>query len=234
MAKKGGMPKPEGGRLKQLRQAYTLTRRTDKKLPWVMLGVFLLDVAMVFGLGLVVGHPIFAGIFAVATGVLTVMFVFGSRVQKAAYKNMEGQPGAAAAVLNTIRRGGWTITPAVAGNKNQDMVHRAVGRPGIVLIGEGTSPRGIAELLEAETKRMNRFLADVPVHGLTVGPAAGQVPLPKLSRRMTKLPRTLRGGQVTEVNDRLRAVGDLMKNMPMPKGPLPKNIKMPKGPRAPR
>ena len=38
-----------------------------------------------------------------------------------------------------------------------------------------------------------------------------------------ELPRVLPGPKVTEINDRLKALGDLMSNMPVPKGPMPKN-----------
>lgn len=232
MARKKRTPKPEGGKIKQLRMAYSITRKKDKLLPWAMLLAFAVDFAIVFGLGILIGHIIFGAIFAVLTGILAAVWIFGSRVQKSAYAEIDGQPGAAAAVLKTVKRGGWTITPAVAINKNQDCVHRAVGKAGIVLIAEG-APRGRDELLEAERKRMNRFVADVPVIEMRVGNGEGEIPLGKLAKKLMRQPRNLKGGQVTEVNDRLRAVGDLMKNVPIPKGPMPKNFRMPKGPRPP-
>jgi hypothetical protein len=106
-----------------------------------------------------------------------------------------------------------------------------VGRPGIVLVGEGT-PRGVATLLEAERKRMNRFVSDAPLVEIIVGDAEGQVSLRKLNKFVTKLDRKLKPSQVTEINDRLRAVGDVMKNVPIPKGPLPKGARLPRGPKA--
>ena len=66
--------------------------------------------------------------------------VFGRRAERAAFGQMEGQPGAAAAVLENVGRG-WTVTPAVAMNRSQDVVHRAVGKPGIVLVAEGNPNR---------------------------------------------------------------------------------------------
>jgi len=231
MAKKSKAPDgAEGGRIKQIITAYKITARTDKVLPLWLLGAFALDFVVVFVLGLLIGHVIFGAIFAVLTGVLSAMVALGSRVQKSAYAQVEGQPGAAAAVLNTMRRGGWTVTPGVAVNRNQDVVHRAVGKPGIVLIGEG-DPRGVAVLLEAERKRMNRFVMDAPVVEVTVGYDKDQVPLRKLTKHMMRLKRTLKGGEVTDINDRLRAVGDVMKNAPIPKGPMPKGARMPRAPK---
>jgi hypothetical protein len=230
MAKKSGPPEAEGGRIKQIITAYKITARTDKVLPLWLLGAFALDFVVVFVLGLLIGHVIFGAIFAVLTGFLSALVALGSRVQKSAYAQVEGQPGAAAAVLNTMRRGGWTVTPGVAVNRNQDVVHRAVGKPGIVLIGEG-DPRGVAVLLDAERKRMNRFVMDAPVVEVTVGYDKDQVPLRKLTKHMMRLKRTLKGGEVTDINDRLRAVGDVMKNAPIPKGPMPKGARMPRAPK---
>lgn len=222
-------PKPPGGgRLKQTAEAYSMTAKVDKLLPlWLFLG-FAATFAIFFALALAVGHPIIGGLFAVMFGVLGMLVVFGQRVQKAAYSEIEGQPGAAAAALNTMKRGGWTVTPAVAVNKSQDIVHRAVGRPGIVLIGEGP-PNRVGPLLEAEKRRMNRFVADVPVTDIVVGRGEGEIPLPKLIKFLRKLPKRISGGVVVETNDRLRAVGDLMANVPIPKGPMPKSGRMPKG-----
>ncbi len=98
-----------------------------------------------------------------------------------------------------------------------------------MLVAEG-NPNRVKSLLAAEKKRMNRIVADVPVHDLMVGTGEGQVELKKLRTTMLKLPRVLTGPQVTATNDRLlRALGDLMSNMPLPKGPMPKGMKLPKG-----
>ncbi|GAA0604265.1 DUF4191 domain-containing protein [Sporichthya brevicatena] len=220
--------KPGGGRGRQIIDAYKMTARVDKLLPlWLLLGL-VVGFGVFFGITMLFLHPIIATIVGILFGILGLLFIFGQRVQKAAYTEIEGQPGAAAAALNTMKRGGWTVTPAVAVNKSQDVVHRAVGRPGIVLIGEGNSQR-VDQLLEAERKRMNRFVQDVPVTTLVVGRGEGEIPLPKLIRFLQKLPKTIRGADVVEVNDRLRAVGDLMANVPIPKGPMPRNMRMPKG-----
>jgi hypothetical protein len=70
----------------------------------------------------------------------------------------------------------------------------------------------------------------VPVYDFVVGDGPGQVPLRRLQSTMVKLPRNLRKDQVAEVNNRLRALGDVQQKM-MPKGPIPKNIKLPRGPK---
>lgn len=215
------------GRLKQIALTYRMTRRTDPKVGLVVGAVGLVTFGVLLAIGFLVGHPIYLGILGFLLAFLAMAIIFGRRAERAAFGQMEGQPGAAAAVLENIGRR-WTVTPAVAINRNQDVVHRAVGRAGIVLVAEG-HPHRARGLLAAEKKRMARLVADAPVHDLIVGDDEGQVPLKKLRTTLTKLPRVLSGPEVTQVNDRLRAVGDLMSNMPVPKGPMPKGMRLPKG-----
>ncbi|MGP3988650.1 DUF4191 domain-containing protein [Streptomyces sp. 3N207] len=226
MARKDNTENP--GRLKQIAQTYKMTRRVDRKIGWILAGVGLVTFGVLLAIGLLIDHPIYAGIVGVLLALLACAIVFGRRAERAAFGQMEGQPGAAAAVLENIGRG-WQVTPAVAMNRSQDVVHRAVGKAGIVLVGEG-NPHRLRGLLASEKKKMNRVVGDVPVHTLVVGTDEGQVELKKLRVKIVKLPRTLQGGEVTQINDRLRALGDLMSNMPIPKGPMPKGMKLPKGP----
>ncbi|UNS96669.1 DUF4191 domain-containing protein [Streptomyces tubbatahanensis] len=226
MARKDNTENP--GRLKQIAQTYKMTRRVDRKIGWILAGVGLVTFGVLLAIGFLIGHPVYLGIVGVLLGLLACAIVFGRRAERAAFGQMEGQPGAAAAVLENIGRG-WQVTPAVAMNRSQDIVHRAVGKAGIVLVGEG-NPNRLRGLLASEKKKMNRVVGDVPVHTMVVGDGEDQVELKKLRVKMMKLPRTLQGQQVTQINDRLRALGDLMSNMPIPKGPMPKGMKLPKGP----
>ncbi|CAL9426990.1 DUF4191 domain-containing protein [Streptomyces albus] len=226
MARKDNTENP--GRLKQIAQTYRMTRRVDRKIGWILAGVGLVTFGVLLAIGFLIGHPVYLGILGVLVALLACAIVFGRRAERAAFGQMEGQPGAAAAVLENIGRG-WQVTPAVAMNRSQDIVHRAVGKAGIVLVGEG-NPNRLRGLLASEKKKMNRVVGDVPVHTMVVGNGEDQVELKKLRVKMLKLPRTLQGAQVTQINDRLRALGDLMSNMPIPKGPMPKGMKLPKGP----
>lgn len=215
------------GRLKQIALTYKMTRKADPKVGLVVAGVGIVVLGVLLAIGFLIGHPVYLGILGFVLALLAAAIVFGRRAERAAFGQMEGQPGAAAAVLDNVGRG-WTTTPAVAMNRNQDVVHRAVGRAGIVLVAEG-NPNRVKTLLAAEKKRMNRVVVDVPVTDIIVGDGEGQVPLKKVRTTMLKLPRVLSGPQVTAANDRLRAMGDLMSNMPLPKGPMPKGMRMPRG-----
>src|SRR6202020_293316 len=123
-------------------------------------------------------------------GLLVTVILFGRFAQAAQYSTIEGQPGAAAAVLENMR-GNWTVTPAIAANRNMDVVHRAVGKPGVILVGEG-SPSRLASLLAAEKKRVARVAYEVPIIEFQVGNDEGQVPISKLQRKVMRLPRKLK------------------------------------------
>jgi hypothetical protein len=162
----------------------------------------------------------------VLVAVLVAMLLFGRFAQSAQYAAIAGQPGAAAAILQSMR-GNWTVTPAIAANRNMDVVHRAVGRPGVVLVGEG-SPSRLPSLLAAEKKRVSRVAYDIPIYDIQVGDLEGQMDIKKLQRHIMKLPRNLKGPAVADLNYRLKA---LPQSLQMPKGPVPRNARMPKAPR---
>lgn len=231
MARQEKQDRSEGsenpGRMKQIALTYKMTKRSDRWIGLVVAGVGLVTFGALLAFGLWIEHPIYLGILGFLLAFLAMAIVFGRRAERAAFGQMEGQPGAAAAVLENMGRR-WTVTPAVAMNRQQDVVHRAVGRAGIVLVAEGSSRRAKG-LLAAEKTRMRRLVSEAPVHELLVGNEEGEVPLKKLRNTLNKLPRVLPGSEVTQINDRLRAVGDLMSNMPVPKGPMPKGMRMPKG-----
>jgi hypothetical protein len=161
--------------------------------------------------------------FLFPVAVLAAMFFFTRIASSAAYVSIEGQMGAGASVLMAIRKG-WITTPAVAVTKNQDMVHRSIGRAGIVLTGEGT--QAVRGMLQDERRKAERFAPGVPVIEIYVGDGADQVPLRKLQKRVAKLPKKLSAHQMREVRARFKAVGGM--SMPIPKGPMPKGIRVPK------
>lgn len=202
-------------RLQQISQAWTQVRAIDAKVvPWTMLGAAL---GLLVGVGLGAVSPVFnlvfMPVFGIMFGLLGWLLVFNRRASKAQYSAIEGQPGAAAAVLQTMR-GQWFVNPAVAVNAKQDMVHRVVGRCGVVLVGEGAGQR-VKGLLAKERKRMSRSAGDAPITTIVVGDRDDQVPLRKLQVTITKLPRELKKGEVPKLERRLKP---LDKDLPIPKG----------------
>lgn len=217
------------GRLAQIRASYAMARKADPRLGLVLAATFLGVLLLSVLLGLLLHHPVILTIFGVLFAVMVTAVIFGRRAERAAYSQIAGQPGAGAAVLQSLRKG-WTVSPAVAVNRSQDLVHRAVGRPGIVLVGEG-SPARVSQLIVAEKKKLGRIVPDVPVYDFMVGEGEDQIRLTKLQRTLMKLPRNIPASRVAEVERRLKAMGGM--NVPVPKGPMPKGARMPKGPTGP-
>jgi hypothetical protein len=137
---------------------------------------------------------------------------------------MEGQTGAAAGALGLLKRG-WNVDNAVAFTKQQDIVHRVIGPPGIILVGEGTSASRVRSLLTAERKRHERILVDTPVHEIVVGKAEGEVELSKLARHIQKMKRQVQPAEITDILGRLKAIDASRPAVPMPKGPVPTSMK---------
>lgn len=208
-------------RFQTFRDAYKVTRAEK---PWIgaaLIAIFLLVLVVGVTLGFIFDHPIYGGFVTLPLAALATMFFFTRVAGSAAYASIEGQIGAGASVLMAIRKG-WTTTPAVAVNKQQDMVHRSVGRAGIVLTGEGGF--AVRQMVQDEKRKAERYAPGVPVIELFVGDGEGQVPLRKLQKHVTKLPKKLTPHQMREVRARLKAVGGM--SLPIPKGPMPKGVKI--------
>lgn len=216
---------PRGARLKQIRTAFTVTRQQDPRLVPLCLAAFFGPLLLFIAIGLVLDQLFVMAFLGLLVGLLVTTFVFGRRVQQTAYAGVEGQPGAAAAVLNSMR-GNWRVTPAVGFNRDQELVHRVLGRPGVVLVAEGQH-RGTRNLIAVEKKRLSRFLGDVPVYDVLVGDSDGMVPLRGLEKHFAKLPRNIKPKLVNELDAKLKALGS--NALPIPKGPMPKGGKVPRG-----
>lgn len=217
---------PPAGRLKQIGMVAGIIRKTDPKALPIVIGSGVGVIVVFVLVGLLTGLGGFLIPLGVLFGVSAMMVLFGRYAQSAQYAAIEGQPGAAAAIVQSMR-GNWTVTPAVAGNRNMDIVHRVVGRPGVVLIGEG-APNGLASLMSAEKKKISRIAYGVPITDLQVGDLNGQIPIRKLQRKLMRLPRELKPGAVTDLNSRLKAMPS---SLQAPRGPMPRPGRMPKPPR---
>src|SRR3954470_20810253 len=110
---KVGRLKKLGGQVRMIKQAYSLTRKNDPKLPWIMLIAFVAVAAVFELIGILLGSPFVFLPLALITGGLAALIVFGRRAQGSAYRQVEGQPGAAAWVLEGMR-GDWRVTSGAA------------------------------------------------------------------------------------------------------------------------
>ena len=226
-------PAKEPGRLKQMYQVFQMTRRYDSTAVWWMALAFIAPIAvgLVVGFILSPGSPFGFVLWIVAGalgGVLLFLIVLGRRAEKAAYSQIEGQPGAVGAVLKSSLRRGWTASemPVAVSPKTQDAVYRAVGTGGVVLIGEGPKTR-TQKMLEEERRRVARVLPNVAINFLHVGPDPDAVPLHKLAAKMARFKRSLTKAEIYAVSNRLSS---LNKNttLPIPKGVDPLKARAPR------
>jgi len=213
--------KVKSPRFKEIRDAYAITKSVKPWIGLVLTAIILGVTAIALAIGIWGGHPIYATFVGLPAAIIVALIVFTRIAGSAAYASIEGQIGAGASVLMAIRKG-WVTTPAVAVNRNQDMVHRSVGRAGIVLTGEGGG--AVAQMLQDERKKSERYAPGAPITLIVVGDAAGQVPIKKLQKHVQKLPKKLSAHQMRELRMRLKAVGGM--SLPIPKGPMPKGVKI--------
>lgn len=205
--------------LKAIGQNWSMTQKVFRFLWAEVLGIFVVVVAIIAVPVAIFVNWLTAILIALPLGLLAATYWFSRRAMRAAYSRIEGQPGAAAAVIESLR-GKWAVTPAVAVSRSQDMVSRVVGKPGVILISEGPSSR-VSHMLTNERKKTMRWVPDIPIYEVQVGDDENQIPLSKIQKTLSKLPKNLRGSEVTEVRRRLEALGNVQQSLPVPKGPMP-------------
>jgi hypothetical protein len=210
----------------QLWQAFNMQRKEDKRLLPYMIIAFVLIVGASVAAGVAVGGFTMVMMIplGVVLGALVAFIIFGRRAQRSVYRKAEGQTGAAAWALENLR-GKWRVVPGVAATGHFDAVHRVIGRPGVILVAEGSAAR-IKPLLAQEKKRTARLVGDVPIYDIVVGNGDGEVPLAKLERHLTRLPANITVKQMDSLESRLSALGTRAGAAAMPKGPMPNAGKM--------
>lgn len=222
----------EPGRLKQMWRVFQMTRRFDGTIVLYLLLAFLAPVgagivlAVIFG----AGNPVLWILYIVAgalAGVLLSLIVLGRRAEKAAFSQIEGQAGAVGAVLKSSLRRSWTGNEIpINFNKTQDAVYRAVGKGGVVLVGEGPRTR-TQPMLDKERANVRRILPEVPVHLIYVDandPDA--TPLHRIVPTLAKFKRALNKSEIQAVSNRLQSLGK--GGLPIPKGIDPQRVRAPR------
>jgi len=228
-------PKPpkEPGRIKQMYQVFTMTKRHDPRSVWWMLLGFVLPLVAVVTAGILIsGTNVFGlvlwSISGLLAGTLVFLIVLSRRAEKAAYSQIEGQPGAVGAVLKSSLRRGWTASemPVAVSPRTQDAVYRAVGRGGVALIGEGPKSR-TTRMLDDERRKVARVLPNVPINIIHVGPDEDSVPLHRIARTLGGYKKQLSKAEVYAVNNRITSL-TTKAGMPIPKGIDPMRVRAPR------
>ena len=216
-------PAVPSGRLAQVRAVFGMVWRVDRPGIYLMVAALLLATVAGLLIGVLLGHPIYVTILGFMTGLMLAVIILGRRAENAAYTQIGNQAGAAGYALKSLRRG-WNVEeqPVAVDPRTQDLIFRAVGRPGVVLVTEGPLPR-VNRLAENERKRMSRVLPDVPVIVINAGDGEGQVPLRKLGRTIMRKRPALSKDEVSTVARRLHALGAA--RLPIPKGVDPTRMR---------
>lgn len=210
-------------RRRQLWQAFQMQRKEDKLLLPLMIGAVVGITIVFLVVGLIFGLQWFLLPLGLLLGVLVAFIIFGRRVQRNVYAKAEGQAGAAAWVLDNLQ-GKWRVSNGVAATTQLDAVHRVIGLPGVILIGEG-APQRLKSLLAQEKKRTARLIGDTPIYDIIIGNDEGQIPLKELQKHLTKLPRNIDAKRIDLIEGRLTALSS-RSGPALPKGPMPAGAKM--------
>ncbi|HLL64613.1 MAG TPA: DUF4191 domain-containing protein [Micromonosporaceae bacterium] len=211
------------GRFKQIGMVFSFTAKRDRLFVPLVLAAVLVPLIAV-GVAIALGTSWLWLPGGIMVALLLTMLVLNWRSQKAMLSEAEGQPGAAASFVETLR-GDWRVTPAIASTTQFDMVHLVIGRPGVILLGEG-NPHRVRGLIAQEKRRLAKVIGTADLRDFIVGNEEGQLPLGKLRATIMKLPRTITGKDVNALDKRLTA---LSARPQMPKGAIPKNMRPSKG-----
>jgi len=210
-------------------QVLQMTRRYDSLVVWylALAVVAPIGISIILAILLTGGDPVFFIVWIVAGvlgAVLLALIVLGRRAERAAYGQIAGQPGAVGAVLKSSLRRSWTASemPITVSPKTQDAVYRAVGKGGVVLIGEGPKSR-TQRMLDDEKKSVARIVPNVPISYIFVGPDADSTPLHKIPSKLAGFKSALRKPEVHAVNNRLNSLGK--NGLPIPKGVDPFKVR---------
>jgi hypothetical protein len=230
MAKKNEPSAKEPGKIKQLWQIFQLTKKSDKALVPILILTLVAPLAGGITLAIFISAgSILTLVLYIITGImvsiLLTLIVMGQRAEKTAYQQISGQPGAVGAVLRSALRRIWQASefPVAVNPRSQEAVYRAVGKPGVVLIGEGPQSR-TKKMLDDERRAVLRAVPDIPVHFIFVGPDADATPLPRLSKKMRSFKNSLRKAEVLAVSHRLNSL-QRGGTLPIPKGMDPTKIR---------
>lgn len=224
MASRSSAPDKGPGFFSQIRTLYTFTKEAFGWLPWMIAGIIVLGVLVGVGVGfaippVAVWSIILWGITGLLLGVLGALMATTRLSSVAMYRKIEGMPGAAGHVLSTSLGRSWQASDSPVGvnPKTREAVYRAVGRGGIVIVGEGARGR-LTRLVNEERAKAQRVASGVPVTVLYIGNEADDVKIADLAKTIKKLPKAIDKTTEAAVIKRLESVSQSLASLPIPKG----------------
>lgn len=231
MAKRAPEPEKRPGFFSQIKSLFRFTREVYGWLPWAQGAILVAGIL----LGLVVGYliPPFQvwtlvlwAITGLMLGVLGSLFLMTRLSTTAMYAKIDGMPGATGHVMSSSLGRKWQAsdTPVGINPKTQEAVYRAIGRGGIVVVGEGARGR-LTRLMNEERTKAQRVAQGVPVHIYYVGHGDGDIAISELSKTVKKLPNVIDKATLAAVIRRIDSVSQSVSSLPIPKGIDPTKVR---------
>ncbi|WP_413353444.1 DUF4191 family protein [Microbacterium sp. 1P06AB] len=224
MASRSTAPEKRPGFFSQIRSLYTFTKNEFRWLPWALAGTVLVGIGIGVGIGFLVQPVqlwsiILWGVSGVLMGVLLAMILLTRLSTRVMYRKLDGMPGAVGHVLSTGLGRSWVTSemPVGVNPRTQDAVYRAVGRGGVVIIGEGARGR-LTRLINDERKKVSRVASGINVEVLYVGDEEGDIHISKLAKTIKSLPKTVDRATLAAVVKRIDSVSQSVTSLPIPKG----------------
>ncbi len=222
------------GFFSQLKSLFQFTREVYPWLPWLQIALLVAGILV----GLIVGYliPQFQvwtvvlwGVTGLLLGILGALITMTRLSTKAMYIKIDGMPGAAGHVLSTGLGRKWQAsdTPVGINPKTQEAVYRAIGRGGIVIVGEGARGR-LTRLVNEERTKAQRVAHGVPVNVFYVGHGDGEVAIADLTKTVKKLPKAIDKTTMAAVIRRVDSVSQSLSSLPIPKGVDPLKVRAPR------
>lgn len=217
--KKNSSDPRDWGQWRQIREMYKLTASQNKMFPWLLVAGFLGPIVVLTVVGLILGAWYLWTMVGITLGMVVALLLFNREIKRATFSRVQGQAGSAQVALEMLPKG-WTSTPAINATRELDVIHRAVGPAGLVLVGEG-NPRRVRLMLANEAKRHATASHNLTVFTIVMGEGEGEVPLTKLTDHIRKLPKKYDKTQVEDINRRVRALDSIRPRLgAVPKGPI--------------
>ena len=234
MAARSSAPEKRPGFFSQIRTLYTFTQKEYRWLPFLLIGILLVGIAV----GVVIGFlipPVAAwsvvlwGITGLMLGILASLMTMTRLSTRAMYRKIDGMPGATGHVLSSSLGRRWAASemPVGINPKTQEAVYRAVGRGGVVIVGEGARGR-LTRLVNDERMKVQRVASGVPVTVLYVGHGEDEVPIAKLASTIKALPKKIDRATMAAVIKRIDSVSQSLTSLPIPKGIDPTKVRAPR------
>ncbi|MFD0705249.1 DUF4191 domain-containing protein [Alloscardovia venturai] len=210
---------------KQMKQLYDFTREDDPQVTWWVLGAFFIPFIVVILIGFILKLGwlswIMTVILAVLLGLLAATFTLSRRSENVGYKRIEGQPGAAGAVLQSLSKRVYTFSeqPVWIDPRTKDMIWRGTSLYGVYLVVEGPQSR-TRKAVENEKAKIRRVTQGSSIRIITIytGNGDGETPISGLNKTLRKRYKNpLTPDELEHLNGRLSTL-QKMNGLGMPQG----------------